>query len=60
MDGVDLLPFIESSHGGKVNVSRAKPIGFWTGDQEAIIDENWKLLHNPSQGQCDFQPPYDS
>ena len=23
-----------------------------------MIDNNWKILHNPGKGQCDFQPPY--
>merc|ERR1719217_1812784 len=60
MDGVDLLPIIEAQHDGRVNVSRGKPIGFWTGNQQALIDDNWKLLFNPSKGQCDFQPPYST
>merc|ERR1712203_145734 len=33
--------------------------GFWTGGQQAIIDNNWKILHNPGLGQCDSQAPYN-
>ena len=40
---------------------RPKLLGFdSTGGQHAIIDNNWKLLHNPGGGQCDFQPPYNT
>lgn len=60
LDGVDLLPIIEASGEGLAYVNRAKPMGFWTGGQQAMIDDNWKLLYNPSKGQCDFQPPYNT
>ena len=38
---------------------RDVPIGFdCTFGQHALIDNNWKLVHNPGKGQCTFQPPY--
>lgn len=60
MDGIDLLPLLETGHDGKVDSNRGQPIGFWTGNQQALINESWKLLHNPSKGQCDYQPPYST
>ena len=69
MDGIDLLPIIAASAanssglstGEAAYVPRPKLLGFdSTGGQHALIDNNWKLLHNPGKGQCDFKPPYDT
>lgn len=60
LDGTDLLPIIAASSNDHTYVKRQKPIGFWTGNQQAMIDNNWKLLFNPSKGQCDFQLPYST
>jgi len=60
VDGLDLIPTIEFAL-RNLTISREKPIGFdSTGGQHALIDNKWKLLHNPGKGQCDFQPPYNS
>ena len=61
VDGVDLIPTIQNAL-NNITARRDKPIGFdSTGGQHALIDNNWKLLHNPGgSGQCDFQPPYNS
>lgn len=37
---------------------RTKPIGFWTGGAQAVVDNNWKIVRNPGKGQCDGQAPY--
>jgi arylsulfatase A-like enzyme len=70
MDGIDLMPLVSASATTSSGLStavdkatgympRPKKLGFdSTGGQHAIIDNNWKLLHNPGGGQCDFQPPY--
>lgn len=72
MDGVDLLPLVARSparssglargDGGLAPyVPRPKPLGFdCTGGERAIIDNSWKLVHNPKLGQCDPQPPYST
>lgn len=72
MDGIDLIPLVNASAASSSGASRAadpvggylsrpKPLGFdSTGGQHAVIDNNWKLLHNPGGGQCQFQPPYNS
>ena len=69
MDGIDLMPVINASPQLSSGLSavadpvtgylpRTKVLGFdSTGGQHAIIDNNWKLLHNPGGGQCDFQVP---
>ena len=61
VDGLDLIPRIELAL-NNITVLRSKPIGFdSTGGQHALIDNNWKLLHNPGgSGQCEFQPPYNN
>jgi arylsulfatase A-like enzyme len=69
MDGLDLAPIVAANEGArraaaatgeaKTFVPRSKVMGFdSTGGQHALIDNNWKILHNPGKGQCDFQPPY--
>ena len=37
-----------------------KPLGFSWGGNVAIIDNDWKLMTKPNQGQCDYQEPYSS
>ena len=66
-DGVDLLPLVASSptagdeEASSNPVVRPKPLGFsCTGGEQAVIDHNWKLLHNPKMGQCTPQLPYSS
>ena len=42
-------------------IPRPKVLGFdCTGGQHTVIDNNWKLVHNPGMGQCDFQPVWAS
>ena len=73
MDGIDLLPVVEQNQAaaaaavaeaagttGAAYVPRAKELGFWTMNQYAIIDNNWKIVRGPGTGQCDMQPPYDT
>lgn len=65
MDGTNLLPLIEiaqqnEEQGHNGAIARPTPIGFWTYSQQSIIDNNWKILHNPGMGQCDSQAPYNS
>merc|ERR1712157_118306 len=55
MDGLDLLPIVRQRIASDEYVSRPKPLGFWTAGQQAVIDNNWKILHNPTMGQCDAQ-----
>lgn len=69
---MDLLPLVAASnprssgrivseHGLAPYVPRSKVLGFdCTGGQHTVIDNNWKLVHNPGTGQCDFQPPYST
>ena len=62
MDGVDLLPIIQQNQAKRPEqyVPRSQELRFWTNNQQAIIDNNWKLVRNPGIGQCDFQEPYKS
>lgn len=60
MDGTNLLPLVDAVQQTGALVARPNPIGFWTMDQQAVIDNNWKILHNPGMGQCDSQAPYNS
>jgi arylsulfatase A-like enzyme len=60
LDGIDLLRIVHDTvKAGGAYVARNKTLGFsCTGGQEALIDNNYKLLHNPGKGQCDGQAPY--
>jgi hypothetical protein len=58
MDGIDLAPIVELASTELVTAPRPKPMGFWTANQQAVIDNNWKIMRNPGQGQCDGQAPY--
>jgi hypothetical protein len=67
MDGIDLLPVVSqvaeqatSGSSQQVDLPRPKEMGFWTATQQAVIDNNWKIVHAPDKGQCDMQPPYDT
>ena len=40
--------------------NRTKPLGFQLGSQQAWIDNEWKVVRNPSKGQCKTMlPPYN-
>ena len=43
----------------RVGAPRLEPLPPLGGEQ-AVIDNNWKLVHNPKMGQCDGQPPYNA
>jgi hypothetical protein len=70
IDGINLIPLVQNSptaSSGTLQavgdvpgyLPRSKVLGFsCTGGQHTVIDNNWKLVHNPGKGQCDFQPPY--
>eukprot|EP00939_MAST-03C_sp_MAST-3C-sp1_P001971 g1971.t1 len=61
MDGMDLWPVLSKVGDGETGVPRSKLLGFdSTGGQHAIIDNQYKLLHAPGKGQCDYQAPYDA
>jgi hypothetical protein len=70
-DGIDLAPIVEltastasaasstaSLGGASSYIPREKEMGFWTGGQQSVIDNNWKILRNPGVGQCSGQAPY--
>ena len=65
MDGISLLPWLmgdgtKSEVGGWLKRPPDKPIGISWADQDALIDNNWKLMTKPVKGQCDWQEPYGS
>lgn len=60
MDGLDLVPIVQKSIASGGYVDRPRPLGFWTSGQQAVIDNKWKILHNPEMGQCDAQLPYNT
>jgi arylsulfatase A-like enzyme len=72
MDGLDLMGIVNASAAQSTGVCksanqeggyfpRPKVMGFdCTGGQHALIDNNWKILHKASMGQCTGQPPYNS
>ena len=67
MDGMSLLPYLQAKDGREERttmIQRPRPsnksIGVKWGNNEAIIDNDWKLMSKPTQGQCDFQEPYSS
>jgi arylsulfatase A-like enzyme len=65
MDGISLLPWLmgdgtKSEVGGWLKRPADKPIGISWADQDALIDNNWKLMTKPVKGQCDWQEPYGS
>jgi hypothetical protein len=35
-----------------VVANRSTPLGFQLGDQQAWIDNDWKVVRNPAKGQC--------
>ena len=58
LDGLSLLPFVKP--GSDPNAGRPKPLIFSFGptyakSQQAVIDNDWKILTRPSVGQCDVQ-----
>lgn len=61
-DGISLMPFIRQTQeqtAVDVVANRTKPLGFQLGDQQAWIDNEWKVVRNPSKGQCKTMlPPY--
>ena len=65
MDGISLMPLIQQaaamtpSDPSFVMANRSKPLGFKLGQQEAWIDNDWKVVANPHKGQCKtMYPPY--
>jgi hypothetical protein len=62
MDGIDLIPVVEQSVSFEGNgyPLRKKEMGFWTANQQAVIDNGWKIVRAPGMGQCDGQPPYNT
>jgi len=62
LDGVSLLPFVKP--GSDPNAPRPSPLIFsfgneFEGSQQAIIDNDWKILTRPTVGQCDLQPGFN-
>ena len=62
LDGLSLLPFVKP--GSDPNAVRPSPLIFsfgpeFEGSQQAIIDNDWKILTRPSVGQCDSQPGFN-
>ena len=62
LDGTSLLPFVKP--GADPAAARPTPLVFSfgphvNGSQQAIIDNDWKILTNPSVGQCDAQPGFN-
>jgi arylsulfatase A-like enzyme len=62
LDGTSLLPMV--APGGDPNAPRATPLVFSFGprfatSQQAIIDNDWKILTRPAVGQCDQQPGFN-
>jgi hypothetical protein len=69
LDGVSLRPFIEAASAAALPTRREKPIGFWWGDSMAWIDNDLKIIGQPSDaskklpavGQgCSVLPPWDT
>lgn len=60
MDGIDLLPIVRNQPAAGGYLPRPKHMGFWTMGQQAVIDNNWKIVHAPGTGQCAMQPPYNT
>ena len=54
MDGIDLLPLVTNPEVGVPGtyVPRSKELVFWTNNQQAVIDNNWKIVRAPGIGQC--------
>ncbi len=62
VDGTSLLPFVKP--GSDPDAKRNRPLIFsfgprFIGSQQAVIDDDWKILSNPSVGQCDAQPGFN-
>ena len=62
LDGTSLLPFVKP--GSNPDGPRPLPLIFSFGpkfnsSQQAIIDNDWKILTAPSVGQCDAQPGFN-
>jgi hypothetical protein len=62
LDGTSLLPMVKP--GSDPNAPRSSPLIFSFGNkfehsQQAIIDNDWKILTRPSIGQCDQQPGFN-
>jgi arylsulfatase A-like enzyme len=61
LDGTSMLPFVKP--GSNPDAPRPDPLIFsfgprFNGSQQAIVDNDWKILTAPSVGQCDPQPGY--
>ena len=56
VDGRSLVPVVT---GSDPNAPRKDPLVFSWGGQQAIIDNQWKLMTKPEVGQCDQQPGFD-
>jgi hypothetical protein len=59
---MSLLPMVKP--GSDPNAPRSSPLIFSFGpqfekSQQAIIDNDWKILTRPSVGQCDQQPGFN-
>ena len=59
---MSLLPHV--APGSDPDGPRARPLIFsfgthFNGSQQAIIDNDWKILTRPSIGQCDQQPGFN-
>jgi hypothetical protein len=62
LDGTSLLPFVKP--GSNPDAPRNLPLIFSFGtevatSQQAIIDDDWKVLTRPAAGQCDVQPGFN-
>lgn len=62
LDGESLLPYVKP--GSDPDGPRDKPLIFsfgvkFVGSQQAVIDNDWKILVRPDVGQCDQQPGFD-
>ena len=56
VDGVSMLPVMRAADHG---APRSRPLVFSWGNQQGIIDNEWKLITKPAVGQCDQQPGFD-
>ena len=62
LDGLSLLPMVKP--GSDPDAPRRTPLLFsfgprFEGSQQAVIDNQWKILTRPSVGQCDQQPGFN-
>ena len=56
-DGISLLPLIE---GTMTRRPADSPLVFLLNKQAAVIDNEWKILEQPADGQCKMEEPYAS